>query len=739
MFIFSLYETTLSFGDAKGLDLWTYFPSSAQATQVIIVPSSAPQVNAVKYVELVADTDGSGTLTGGDRIRYTIIYNNIGTAAAAGFQIADMLPTDVTFVTASMTVVATGAGTIAAVNAGYNGTTVPNLLAANAVLGINGTIKVTIDATINGTATGDLFNQAKGTSTSPGYPTGGILTDTRDSTTTGIPNTSIDQSVYPTGTPIDRTGITIVTPKPLLNKSVRRLRDNDGSGTLTPGDDVKYTIVLRNPNPVAPIQNVVVSDAIPTQLRFLTDAANLVTVTSLPFVPATTLPTADFNGDGTTPIALTNAATLAPGASVTVTFNAKILAGAASPIANQALVNFKGDLGKPVRSDASNSTAPSAPGSGANPGTPDVNGDVTQPDSGPDDTTILNIVSLVNPLGTKSVRLFDDKDGSGSVSIGDVVEYTVIYRNTTSTDVTGFQITDTIETANFTFVPGSYTFAKSAPATTVPAQSNYDGSTVPEMTGTGTLAANSSVTITFRATIIAANTVIRNQASAIFSGSISPSLTDAISGPRDEPQVADDGANTGNIAGNTGDDEPNLLTVKGPGEARLKLVKRITGATRNGVTIAGLNFNQDIKSTTDSSDDIRTAGLTPFGLLELSALTPLRSGDETEYTIYFLSDGQSFAQNVALCDLIPTGTTFLPNSFGSQQGITLRANNATTIQTNATGDDPSSFLPSLAPLPAPNGCINPANPNGAAIVQLGTLTNLSPGNVGFFRFRVRVN
>lgn len=729
-----------SFGDAKGLDLWTYFPSAAQTTQVIIVPSAVPQANAVKYVELVADTDGSGTLTGGDRIRYTIIYNNSGTAAAAGFQIADTLPTDVTFVPASMTVAVAGAGTTAAVNGAYNGTTVPDLLAANAVLGINGTITVTIEATINGTATGDLFNQARGTSSSPGYPPGGILTDTRDGTTTGIPNTSVNQSVYPTGSVIDPTGITIVSPQPVLNKSVRRLRDNDGSGTLTPGDDVQYTVVLRNPNPVAPIQNVVVSDAIPTQLRFLTDAANLVTVTGSPFVRASTLPTADFNGDGTTPIALTNAATLAPGASITVTFNAKILPGAASPIANQALANFRGDLGRPVRSDASDSTNPSAPGSGGNSGTPDANGNVAQPNLAPDDETILNIVSPVNPLGTKSVRLVDDKDGSGSVSIGDVVEYTVIYRNTSaSTAINNFQITDAIDTANLTFVPGSYTFAKSDPTTTVPAQPTYNGSTDPLMTGTGILAANSSVTITFRATVVApANTVIRNQASAASSGPISPSLTDAISGPRDEPQIPDDGTDTGNIVGNTGDDEPNLLTVKEPGEARLKLVKRITGATRNGVTIAGLDFNQYIEENTDSAD-IRTAGLTPFGLLELSALTPLRSGDETEYTVYFLSDGKSVAQNVALCDLIPTGTTFVPNSFGSQQGITLRANNATTIQTNATDADRSSFLPSLAPLPAPNGCSNPANPNGAAIVQLGTLTNLSPGNVGFFRFRVRVN
>ncbi len=730
---------TGGFGDAKGLDLWTYFPSTAQRTQVIIVPSTLPQVNAIKSVKLITDADGSGSLTGGDIIRYTIVYNNTGTAAAAGFQITDTLPTDVTFVGPAVVTVA-GAGTTAMANTSYNGTTIPNLLNAGATLGIGGTITVTIDATIKGTAIGNIFNQANGTSTTPGYPTGGVLTDTRDTTTApSVPAGSIDQSIYPIGTLIDPTGITVVPPKPVLNKSVKRLPP---VGTpLTFGDNVQYTIVLRNPNPVAPIQGVTVKDAIPTQLKFLTDAANLVTVTGSPFVRATTLPTTDFNGDGTTPIALTNTATLAAGATVTVTFNAKILPGAASPIANNALVNFTGDLGTAIRSDASDSTAPAVAGSGGGTiGTPNAAGDVTQTNnSALDDATILNIVSPVNPVGTKSVRLVDDKDGSGSVSVGDVVEYTVIYRNTSpSTDVNNFQITDPIDTTKLTFVSGSYTFATSDPATNVPDRPTYDGSTDPLMTGVGTLKANSSITIKFRATIIApANTVIKNQASAASNGPISPSLTDAVSGPGDEPQILDDGIDTGNGPA-TGDDEPNLLTVKAPGAARLKLVKRVTGATRNGVPIAGLAFNQYITEGADDVD-INAAGLTPLGLPGIPTLNSLRSADETEYTIYFLSDGLSFAQNVALCDLIPIGTTFVPTN-GALQGITLRTNGATTVQTNAVDGDPGSFLaPLLAAIPTPNGCSNPAIPNGAAIVQLGTVTNKGPNNVGFFRFRVRVN
>ena len=751
---------TGSFGDAKGLDLFTYFPSVVAKANVTIIPATQPRPTAIKSVERIADVDNSGTLTGGDRIRYTIVYQNGGTGAADSFQITDILPTGITYVLNSAIVTVAGAGTTAAANPGYNGTAAnQNLLAAGASLGVNGTITVTLDATI-GAVEGNIFNQANGTSPTSGFPTGGVLTDTRDGTNPGTPATSIDQSPYPLSTPTDPTGITIASPVPVINKAVRRLRDNDQTGTLTPGDDLEYIIVVRNPNPVSSISDLVVGDLIPTQLQFLRDTNNTLTIAGAPFTIASTLPTTSFNGTGLPPVALTNASTLPAGATLTLRFNARILAGASSPIANQAVANYKGDLGKAIRSDGSDSTNPGTSGSGGNPGVPNQTGNVTQANDGPEDETIIRFTAPINPVGTKSVRVVEDKDGSGSPSIGDVVEYTVIYRNTsTIANLNNFQITDPIDGSNLSFVPGSYTFAATGNGTTVVARPTFNGTTDPiatnlgdpipvfEETGEGTgsvfrqgiLAAGGSVTVTFQATITApANTVIRNQASATAAGiPISPIVTDAISGPQDIAQIVDDGANTGNGSA-TGDDEPNLFTVRLPGDARIKLLKRITGASRNGSSILGLNFSQSVEDSPIATD-LSNAGITAFGLPEITALNPLRTGDEVEYTVYFLSDGQSFSQNSTLCDLIPEGTTFIPNSFGGSQGIGLRLSGSTTAQTNASDLDRGSFTPALAPLPPLNGCSNPSNPNGAAIVTLGTVPNTTPNNAGFFRFRVRIN
>jgi uncharacterized repeat protein (TIGR01451 family) len=102
----------------------------------------------------------------------------------------------------------------------------------------------------------------------------------------------------------------------------------------------------------------------------------------------------------------------------------------------------------------------------------------------------------------------------------------------------------------------------------------------------------------------------------------------------------------------------------------------------------------------------------------------LQSGDEVEYTIYFLSDGSSPANNIQLCDLIPAGTTFVPNSIQA------------TIGTVPIG---GNFLSPLTPLSTGNACSDQTNPNGAVTVNLGNISNATGGNFGFIRFRVRID
>lgn len=161
------------------------------------------------------------------------------------------------------------------------------------------------------------------------------------------------------------------------------------------------------------------------------------------------------------------------------------------------------------------------------------------------------------------------------------------------------------------------------------------------------------------------------------------------------------------------------------------LVKRITNILRNGTPLAGVNFGafaDDPLSTSDNNPQwaqLNPPGA-PVGVFNLSNNNPLQSGDEVEYTVYFLSNGAGPALGTSICDLVPAGTTFIPNS------------NQVRIGNDAVRSGGTVFTP-LAPLPNNNSCIDQRNPNGAVIFDLGDLPNTPVGNLGFVRIRVRIN
>ncbi|MBD2084380.1 isopeptide-forming domain-containing fimbrial protein [Trichocoleus sp. ST-U3] len=710
-------------------------PQFVDKTTTIPTP---PAVSGTKSVALVTDADGTGSVTPGDRVRYTIIYTNTGSGAANEFQITDALPTGLTLA-ATPTVTVAGTGSSAAINTAYNGTGTNTLLAAGAVLAPNGAIAVTVDATVGSGVSGNLFNQATATSTTPSFPPGGVPTDAT------TPSGSISQTPYGDTGPADKTGLTIglvPVPVPTATKSVRFVTDNDGSTTLTIGDDVQYTIIVSNPTS-SPINNLVISDVIPIQLLVL---RNTVTIDG-DFTLAASLPGSDFNGTGT-PVPFTQPGTLAAGATVTLKFNARLRPGAANPITNQGRVNFAGDNGDPVLTDASDSTNPTQPGSGNNPGNPGnigSGGNVNQPNQSGADPNILNFVNPVSPSGAKSVRLFTDTDNSGTVTTGDVIEYTITYINTAPNSVSNFLATDSIDTSKLSFVAGSYSFTFSGTGTTITGNSSYNGTTDTNLTNPTTKgqlgAGGGKVTIKFRATVTATTGVqIINQARATStSGTVNNSVTDAVTGPNDLPQELDDEINQGNL-GDTGDDDPTVLTVAASGVPRLRLVKRITNATRNGVPISGINFGSFVADPNDPNDDAPGfSQLSPVGVSRLGSETLLASGNEVDYTIYFLSDGTAPVNNVRFCDAIPSGTMFIADSFGSGSGISANQAGIVTAQTNASDTDAGTFFSPLAPLPAGNACSNQTNPDGAVILNLGTISNKAGINFGFIRFRVKIN
>ena len=163
-----------------------------------------------------------------------------------------------------------------------------------------------------------------------------------------------------------------------------------------------------------------------------------------------------------------------------------------------------------------------------------------------------------------------------------------------------------------------------------------------------------------------------------------------------------------------------------PGVSNLRLVKRITNITRNGVTVSGFDFSSfvdDPATQDDNASGWLTSARSLLGQLRVNGSDRLQTGDEITYTIYYLADGTNPIFNVNLCDQFPTGTSFLLNTNEIQRG-------------SGSPTPGGTVFSSLAPLPTGNPCQNQTNPNGSVLFDVGDVLGNSSG---FIRFRVRIN
>jgi uncharacterized repeat protein (TIGR01451 family)/fimbrial isopeptide formation D2 family protein len=203
------------------------------------------------------------------------------------------------------------------------------------------------------------------------------------------------------------------------------------------------------------------------------------------------------------------------------------------------------------------------------------------------------------------------------------------------------------------------------------------------------------------------------------------------------------GANTIPVASN-----PNLL-----------LVKRITA-------INGVALNQFVDDPGTNNDNAPNWPLPLDSGSNISTYLRgvvnggvVRPGDELEYTIYFLSNGNTPVTNVNLCDLVPANSTLIPNSFNSltptdgglpgvDSGIALALGSTTPTAYLTNANDAPDRGQFFAPGTTPSASCSGANTNGAIVVKVvtspTTLPNaIAPGNptnsYGFIRFRARVN
>lgn len=296
--------------------------------------------------------------------------------------------------------------------------------------------------------------------------------------------------------------------------------------------------------------------------------------------------------------------------------------------------------------------------------------------------TPLNIVAPTDAnLSLRKVAV------NPSVSVGQNVTFIITLTNNGPATATNVTVSDQL--------PAGLSFVSATPS-----QGTFDAAT--GVWTVGTLAVNTSVTLEITATLTTSDPVA-NIAQVTNSDQRDPNSTPNNSVPTEDDQAT--------------------ATL---GQPNLRLVKRITAATRSGVPTTFTDFVDDPTDPNDTVPGWTQAQFSPVGVPNIPSSQPLRSGDEVEYTIYFLSDGSQPALDVSLCDQVPPLTTLIAGSPVVQQG-------------NANPAPGGAVFSALAPLPSGNSCQEQTNPNGSVIFTFPQISNAAGSNFGFVRIRVRIN
>jgi uncharacterized repeat protein (TIGR01451 family) len=628
--------------------------------------------NLQKLVEPQSVSPG-GTVT----YRYRLAFGGPSTLTSLVFR--DILPSGATYV----------GGTL---NNPFGGT--PNQFGGSSTLEITGinlppsrtpfelTVQVRIPAT---TLPGTINNQA-----------------TLSPVPSNNPNDPNLRSDFPgTGISPDPTPLQI-PPTPRIGLAKRVVStENLGGGNFR----VTYELIVNNAGNVdlnsLQIVERLDDPNVPNPIGSILSAVNSVTSPNNDLTP-----NASFTGRGNPPNTnlLAGTDTLLIGQSKTLRLVITVTPGAnTGPYNNQAQATGQSPAG-PAQDLSQNGTNSD----------PDNDGD-------PTNNSVPTPVSFgLRPLlgVAKEVLSLVPADG-GNVT----VTYRIRVRNYGDVGLTNLQLAENLATTFGTTpfqVNRVIPSAQDTPRLT--ANPNYNGRTdINLLAGTDPLAIGETKTLDLVVTLTPGNTrrTYENQVEG---------TADSPSGRvRDLSQagINPDPDNDGNPTNN---DQPTPLIV-GP---NLRLAKRITNVTRNGVPIGDVNFLTFVDDLTSDQDNAAGWTQLPGGVLagQIRVQPTLQSGDIVEYTVYFLSDGGQPVTNVKFCDPIPAGTTFVAEAAGTSGPIVF--NQAGTSSSRGT------FFPPLTPAPSPP-CPDINNPNGSVLVEAGDIPNTAPNNVGFVRFRVRIN
>lgn len=375
--------------------------------------------------KISTDLDGDpAVLLAGERLRYTITIQNIGTANASDAMLRDAIPTNTTYVAGSTTLngvaVVDAPGGTSPLDAGIllNAPEDPTPGAMRADPAPAATnvarleFEVLVDASvIDGTV---ISNQAFVSA-----PTNAVLDQPSDDPGTIIPDDPTRD---------------VVGDSPLLfaPKNVALVMDNGVMGQVDPGDRLRYTITVYNQGAV-PATLASLSDAVPTYTDYVAGSTTLNGL-AVSDPPGSDGPLAEPGGlpiassDLTPPLPGAGAGILSPGESAVVTFDLDVegTAPVGGIISNQAVV-------------ATNELPNTLTDGDGNPAT------------GPEPTVV--VIGGAEQLSiAKQVSVV----GGGPALTGRTLEYLVTVRNIGSAPATNVILTDPIP-AGTTYVASSAT------------------------------------------------------------------------------------------------------------------------------------------------------------------------------------------------------------------------------------------------------------------------------------------
>lgn len=504
--------------------------------------SVSTQINSGEIVAVKSADKNFATI--GDTISYTITLNNPGNVTSQNIIFTDILPDGTTFISGTLT---------------------------------------------SDSGTQQIGNPASGIQIENINP-GGTAIITLNVLVTNIPSinpisnsSSIQfQHIVDPSQPAITQTVSSNTVTTTINSAILTTTKSADKSIVSVGDTITYTTTITNTGNTA-ATNITFTSAIPASTTFI---PNSVTVNGV-------------QQPGAQPALGVNLPNIAPGATVTVTFQVNVI---------------------------------SVPPSSSIMGNDTILYSYTVDPSGTPTTTSTSTNIVTNPVLDAMITMIKSVDQT-LVTLGDAITYTTILKNSGNTNATNITFTDLIPDGT-TFITDSVTIDG---ITQIGLNPNT-GITI------GAIAPNNSISIAFQVT--ATSTPVQNP----IANSASASYT----------FIAD----------------PNAPIVS------RNVTSNTVFTTINTATI--LSLKQVDKSFS-------------------------RIGDTLTYTVTLTNNGNSSAQNVIFSDTMPSGTTFIANSFSingvSQSGAD--PSNGVNIGPITAGSTVTvSFQVNVASLPTENPIVN---------------------------------